>query len=415
MRAVATILRHVLLLAVAVAVAIPAMVGTTIEANAQARKQRPNLLDVLRGKPRKVAPRSERRVRQAPRRTTKRTVRRASKRTVKRSVKRAPKRTARRTTKTKKSVRRAAAPATAAPAAPAAVEKHENARVVLVVGDFLAGGIADGFEDAFAESPGIQVIDASNGSSGLVREDYHDWQTTLPALMEEHNPIVVVVQLGANDGQPMRSEAGTFPERSPQWSQEYRARARKLAEAVEATDAELVWVGAPAFKSRSLSNDVLAFNAHFAAAAESAGGAFVDVWEGFVDQNGAYVRSGPDMTGQVVRLRNGDGINLTRAGRRKMAFFAEKEVRRLLGGMDDASFGSIDDIAFAPLGDDLLQAPLQPRMSAPVSLGDAVEAEELASGTSESATQPNVNPGLVVVEPEGVPEGRADNFAWPQS
>ena len=40
----------------------------------------------------------------------------------------------------------------------------------------------------------------------------------------------------------------------------------------------------------------------------------MDIWDGFVDENGAYVSTGPDINGQPARLRAGDGINLTKAG-----------------------------------------------------------------------------------------------------
>ena len=43
---------------------------------------------------------------------------------------------------------------------------------------------------------------------------------------------------------------------------------------------------------------------------------------------GNYITSGPDVEGQVRQLRTGDGINFTRAGRMKLAFYVELEIRR---------------------------------------------------------------------------------------
>ena len=76
---------------------------------------------------------------------------------------------------------------------------------------------------------------------------------------------------------------------------------------------------------------MLAFNDIYRKAAEGAGAEFVDIWDGFVDENGAYVSTGPDINGQPVRLRAGDGINLSKAGKRKVAFYAEKPLNKLLG------------------------------------------------------------------------------------
>jgi hypothetical protein len=46
---------------------------------------------------------------------------------------------------------------------------------------------------------------------------------------------------------------------------------------------------------------------------------FVDVWDGFVDEDGRYAQSGPDYEGQIRRLRSGDGVHFTEAGTRKLA------------------------------------------------------------------------------------------------
>ena len=92
-----------------------------------------------------------------------------------------------------------------------------------------------------------------------------------------------------------------------------------------------MWVGLPAFKSAKVSSDLIAFNDIYRKSAESAGGAFIDIWDGFVDENGAFVMNGPDMNGQPVRLRGSDGISLSKPGKRKVAFYVEKPLNKLLG------------------------------------------------------------------------------------
>ena len=67
-----------------------------------------------------------------------------------------------------------------------------------------------------------------------------------------------------------------------------------------------------------MTDDMLAFNDVYHAAAQDTGGEFVDIWEGFVDENGAFVSTGPDVNGQPVRLRTDDGINMTIGGKRKL-------------------------------------------------------------------------------------------------
>ncbi len=115
---------------------------------------------------------------------------------------------------------------TNAPTGP--VQKVENARKILVIGDFFAGGIADGLQEAFEQSPGVVVEGRSNGSSGLVRADYYDWQAQFPQLLDELKPALAVVQLGANDRQQMTVAGEKVDFRSEPWTREYESRIAAL-------------------------------------------------------------------------------------------------------------------------------------------------------------------------------------------
>src|SRR5690606_30716215 len=142
--------------------------------------------------------------------------------------------------------------APAAPPPPPEVEKLDNARVVLVVGDFLAGGLAEGLKDAYARSPGVRVVDRSNGSSGFVRTDYYDWNASIGAILDEEKPAVVVVMIGSNDRQQIVLDGGRADPRSDPWTKEYLKRIDAFADAVTSRKLPLVWAGLPAFKSPSM-------------------------------------------------------------------------------------------------------------------------------------------------------------------
>lgn len=249
-----------------------------------------------------------------------------------------------------------------APVAPPAVDKAEDARRLVVVGDFLAGGLAEGLTSAFAERADVVVVDRSNGSSGLVRDDYYDWPGQIDAVLEEAEPAVVVVMIGANDRQQMLVNGSREQPRSEGWIAEYERRVGALAKAVHNRNLPLVWVSSLPFKSPSMSSDILAFNDIYRRIVTDAGGEFVDVWDGFVDENGAFVTNGPDMNGQPAHLRASDGINVTRQGRRKIAFYAEKPLNRIL----DAQSGTAGEVArLGPgLGEDEYYGPYLERIPA---------------------------------------------------
>lgn len=280
-----------------------------------------------------------------------------------RPVQRAPQRQRRATTPNRS--QQSAAPA---PAPKPEVEKLDNAKVVLVVGDFLAGGVAGGLVSAYENSPGARVVDRSNGSSGFVRDDYYNWNASISPIIEEVKPAAVVVMLGSNDRQQLTVNGQSHRPQTDPWVGEYTKRVSEFAGKLQQANVPFLWVGLPPFQSPAMTSDMLAFNDIHKKAAEGAGGTFIDIWDGFVDENGAFTATGPDMNGQPVRLRSSDGINLTREARRKIAFYLEKPLNQILGAA--ASPNATAETAALP-GNELEAAKPAPKdltRTAPISL-----------------------------------------------
>lgn len=313
-------------------------------------------------------------------------------------------------------VRRTQPGPVAAPAEPA-VEKAENAKRVLVVGDFLAGGMADGLEVAFEQNPNVLVVNRSNGSSGLVRDDYYDWPGSVGSMIEMENPSAVVVMIGSNDRQQMRVDGNREPPRTEAWTAEYERRATALVKAIRDRNLPLIWVGNLPFRPGAMSSDMIAFNDLYRRIVTDAGGEFVDVWDGFVDETGAFAANGPDMNGQPAQLRSSDGINVTRQGRRKIAFYVEKPLNRLLDLGTDASgvarLGPDSELLGAPSVEEAAPAVID--RTAPMALDDV--SADAASGLLGALVQPASGEAHTAAEklsregvgPEATP-GRADDF-----
>ena len=221
-------------------------------------------------------------------------------------------------------------------------EKIEDAKKVLVVGDFVASGLSDGLMTAFEASPGVVVENRSNGSSGLVREDFYHWTQELPDIIAEVQPAVLVVQIGANDRQQLVTPEGRLDFRTDPWFTAYEKRVSTFAGIARRANVPLVWVGLPAFRPQNMTADAIRLNAIYRRSVEQVNGEFVDVWDGFVDQEGRFIITGSDINGQQVRLRGSDGIGFTSAGKRKLAFYAEKSIRRILGDMTSPNLVRFD-------------------------------------------------------------------------
>ncbi|MEM9332749.1 MAG: DUF459 domain-containing protein [Pseudomonadota bacterium] len=233
----------------------------------------------------------------------------------------------------------------ATPTKPAVVVvKKEDAAKILVVGDFIAGGLASGLEKIYADNANLVIVNRTNPSSGLVRDDVIDWPKRVPELIEEIKPIAVISLVGMNDRQQMRLESGRVEKLSETWKTEYTKRVTRLASAGQTAKIPVIWVGLPPVKSNRMNTDYLAFNETFRSISESIGGTFVDVWDGFTNAEGKFVSAGPDINGQIVRLRGSKGIGMTRAGKAKLAFFADKALRKI------GVVGNPDGLEYAALG-----------------------------------------------------------------
>ncbi|MCB1468137.1 MAG: DUF459 domain-containing protein, partial [Rhizobiaceae bacterium] len=254
--------------------------------------------------------------------------------------------------------------------------------------------------------------------------DVYDWPEEIADIIEKEKPAVVVLLIGSNDRQQMRVNGDREAVRSDAWTKEYANRAEVLAKAIAETSTPMLWVGLPSFKSTSMSEDILAFNEIYRSTATTTGAAFVDVWDGFIDEEGAYVTSGPDINGQQVRLRTSDGINLTSAGKRKIAFYAERPLAKLLGlSVSPASIAALPDIGLDP------RSPVPLDRTVPMSLDDPaldgglelmgatpVQTDALVTLDQKAAIGP-VEPGDASPDPDpAITEtaGRADDFSWPR-
>lgn len=299
--------------------------------------------------------------------------------------------------------------------APEPVEKSADARKIVVIGDFLASGLADGLTEAFAATPGIVIVGRPNGSSGLVREDYYDWQQELPKLLDETKPAALAVMIGANDRQQMEL-AGNGRFGSEEWMAEYGRRASALALAAGVRKVPLIWVGLPPFQSPSMTADAVTINRLLRAAVEKSGGTFIDIWDGFADEAGKFVTTGSDINGKPVRLRGTDGIGISKAGKRKLAFYLEKPLNGLFGDSIETLAPDEPKLGAENLPDLLRLSPsgeVLPMTTPPLAITDpALDGGEELLGAKVVPARHTLSPRQKLVERGELPPappGRADS------
>ena len=307
-----------------------------------------------------------------------------------------------------------------------------------VIGDSLAILAADGLREAFADNPKIAVNGRARDSSGLVRDDFYDWVKGAHDLVAEKNDKThvdfVVMQVGINDLQAIKDGAESFDPLTDRWSEIYGKRVEAVVEPFRQAHIPLVWVGLPPMRNERFNDQVAKLNEIVKAHAEKAGAKYIDIWNAFADENGAYAAFGPDVNGRIVRLRIADGVYYTKAGARKAAQFVEGDIRRayesakpaddMVDLPPDVEHAATDinaeirrEMGLTPSPGQL--APLEPAkpLAGPVL---SLTARPLSPGGA-LATRPawaNSAVAAVIVLASGVEPpakpGRADDFVWPR-
>ena len=305
-----------------------------------------------------------------------------------------------------------------------------------VLGDSLASLTASGLTEAFADKREIAVADKSHDASGLVRADYFDWPKAAHDLATGKDHIgFVVVMVGINDLQAMRDGADNVDPLSDRWKAAYVARVDAMLAPFQAANIPLAWVGMPPMRTDRFNADIVKLNEIDRAEVEKLGVKYIDVWDAFADQNGQYDASGPNVDGQIVKLRGPDGIHFTKAGGRKVAHFLEAEIRRVFdkGRPQNETADLPPDIEQAA-GD--INAQIRREMGAPEAPGTATTLETpkplagpilsltgrpLSPGGALASSGPNPPGATDLVarvlrqgEPADPLSGRADDFSWPR-
>jgi hypothetical protein len=212
------------------------------------------------------------------------------------------------------------------------------------------------------------------------------------------------------------SGSATYEFRSEKWAEAYAKRIDEVIAALKSKGAAVFWVGLPAIRGTRATSDMVYLNELFRGRAEKAGIVYVDIWDGFVDEGGAFAQYGPDFEGQTRRLRSGDGVHFTKAGARKLAHYVEREIRRVIlaRGTPIATPAPEEPQPQAKPGTPSarpVSGPVVSLTGTPTSGTDAL----LGGGpTKPPAGDGLANRVLVKGEPLQVPRGRADDFAWPR-
>ncbi len=228
---------------------------------------------------------------------------------------------------------------------------------VHVIGDGLADGLFGGVSAAFEKDGAVKVVNSAKWPAGLSRPDRTDLAAEAETLAKTQSMHVAVVMVGINDVRNIRNNEGTQRWGTDGWRDAYVKEVDRLIKTLKDNNVGIYWVGLPVMSNPKTSEAMGTLNDIFRERTYIAGVKFIDTWNGFTDQFGAFTSYGPDLSGQTKRLREADGVYFTQQGNRKLANYVEVLLRR-----DLAAAKAERNIPLA--GDDEEQSRLVPKAGA---------------------------------------------------
>jgi len=190
--------------------------------------------------------------------------------------------------------------------------------------------------------------------------------------------------------------------------------------ALKSKGVPVIWVGLPAIRGTKATGDLSYLDELYRERAERAGIIYVDIWGGFVDEDGDYAVQGPDFEGQIRRLRTADGVHFTKAGALKIASYVDRELRRVMpssvapvalpGPQTTPKSGAAGAKPDAGARPDV--GPVLPLTAS----GDDHGGVLLGAGdrSKQTTSDPIAAKVLSRGETLAAPAGRADDFSWPR-
>lgn len=193
---------------------------------------------------------------------------------------------------------------------------------VLAIGSSTMGAPLGTFIDRAMAALGLRSYRLAAASSGLARPDFWDWAAKARRLVAEHDPDVVVVQIGSNDYQPITwvetGRIGAIRRGKPEWAEIYAKRIDELLEVLGGGERErlIIWIGPYAYWGDNATEqgpviDALLRDRIATWVAKGGFARYVDVWrETWHEKRGPTMKRRLPGTRGEVEIRSSDNVHL---------------------------------------------------------------------------------------------------------
>lgn len=205
---------------------------------------------------------------------------------------------------------------------------------VLLMGDSIMIQLARAIERELAGKPGYEVTSAPSLGTGLARLDLFDWHRRIEEMTGDGITDILVMMIGTNDKQPMRTDAKTILQpHDAAWSVEYARRvARSMDIMIENAVKHIIWIELPDMREKRLQQDALEINSIIEREADARPGViFLPSKHLLSRAPGTYSHYVLQDDGMPLRVRS-DGVHLNRAGADLLGSYIVSHITSILNG-----------------------------------------------------------------------------------
>jgi uncharacterized protein len=220
---------------------------------------------------------------------------------------------------------------------PLAPIEQGRQRVVALAGDsMMAVGFGAGLMRKASGDKNLRILRAFKSGTGLARPDVFNWMDQYPAMLGSEQPDVVIVAIGANDGQGFVVDGKVVLFGTDEWRKTYQSRVAGFLAMVESTGARVLWVGLPPMRSLPFNQRISLVNRiAYTVVAQDPKASWWSSASYVGDASGSFREFAELPNGTLVRLRAPDGIHFAEEGTSAMTSVLMKWLDPSVESADD--------------------------------------------------------------------------------
>ncbi len=199
---------------------------------------------------------------------------------------------------------------------PLAPIEQGRERVVVLTGDsMMAVGFGTGLMRRASEHKKVRLLRVFKSGTGLARPDVFNWMDQYPAMLGSEKPEVVIVAIGANDGQSFVVDGKVLLFGTEEWRKTYQSRVAEFLGMVESTGARVLWVGLPPMRAENFNQRIAIVNRiAYSVVSQDPKASWWSTASFVGDASGSYREFAQLPNGAMLRLRQPDGIHFAEEG-----------------------------------------------------------------------------------------------------